>query len=175
VPAHISLRLPFSSHLSSKICLHAALNIVTLLDNLPYPNPNPATLNMNMNMARSPPRLSPRSPIEVPRTMPTFACCAVQSSYAMLMLCFKTHTLHQSRKLSMQSQTQNQNLCDGEGGPAAENATYEDDDEGDVTEDENPLLAGFMNDLYQGLQLIIKSLANYSIAFEALQGMKSMY
>lgn len=39
---------------------------------------------------------------------------------------------------------------------------------------ESLLLTGFMNDLYQSLQLIIKSLANYSIAFEALQGMRGI-
>ncbi|KAL1964561.1 hypothetical protein VTN77DRAFT_6858 [Rasamsonia byssochlamydoides] len=168
-PAGVNIRFPFSSHVSSKICLHAALNIVTLLDNLPYPNPNPT--NGSMNMTRAPPRLSPRSPIEVPRTMPTFACCAVQSSYAMLMLCLKTRILHQNRKNATQQRAQTQTSLSGNDDAAACDDNQDDyDDDG---ADETDLLTEFMNDLYQGLQLVIKSLANYSIAFEALQGMKN--
>ncbi|KAL2004046.1 hypothetical protein VTN02DRAFT_844 [Thermoascus thermophilus] len=138
--ADLGLRFSFSSHASSKICLHSALSIVTLLDNLPYPNPN------NTISYTTPPRLSDTSPVEIPRTMPTFACCAVQSSYALLMLCFKARTLHDRDASNSFA------FASGDG--------------------ESLLLTGFMNDLYQSLQLIIKSLANYSIAFEALQGMR---
>jgi hypothetical protein len=82
------LTFPFSSHASSKICLQSALNIVTLVDNLPYPNPDhtiPLTL---------PPYLSNTSRVEIPRTMPTFACCIMQASYAMLMLYLKARAEH---------------------------------------------------------------------------------
>ncbi|RHZ73700.1 hypothetical protein CDV55_107660 [Aspergillus turcosus] len=82
------LTFPFSSHASSKICLQSALNIVTLVDNLPYPNPDhtiPLTL---------PPYLSNASRVEIPRTMPTFACCVMQASYAMLMLYLKARSKH---------------------------------------------------------------------------------
>ncbi|KAF7117497.1 hypothetical protein CNMCM5793_006479 [Aspergillus hiratsukae] len=82
------LNFPFSSLSSSKICLQSALNIVTLVDNLPYPNPDhtiPLTL---------PPYLSNTSRVEIPRTMPTFACCVMQASYAMLMLYLKARSKH---------------------------------------------------------------------------------
>ncbi|GFG23956.1 cyanide hydratase [Aspergillus udagawae] len=82
------LTFPFSSHASSKICLQSALNIVTLVDNLPYPNPDhtiPLTL---------PPYLSDDSRVEIPRAMPTFACCIMQASYAMLMLYLKARAKH---------------------------------------------------------------------------------
>ncbi|KAF4271444.1 hypothetical protein LV164_007151 [Aspergillus fumigatus] len=82
------LTFPFSSHTSSKICLQSALNIVTVVDNLPYPNPDhtiPLTL---------PPYLSHASRVEIPRVMPTFACCLMQASYAMLMLYLKARAKH---------------------------------------------------------------------------------
>lgn len=82
------LTFPFSSLASSKLCLQSALNIVTLVDNLPYPNPDhtvPLTL---------PPYLSNASRVEIPRTMPTFACCVMQASYALLMLYLKARSKH---------------------------------------------------------------------------------
>ncbi|XHG05073.1 hypothetical protein AWENTII_008324 [Aspergillus wentii] len=130
-----SVQFPFSSHISSKTCLHAALSIVTLLDNLPYPNPS------NEIPWTAPPYLSAASRIEIPRTMPTFACCAVQSSYAMLMLCFKARSLNRGSNDELQSP-------------------------------ESSTLTGFLNELQQNLRLVVKCLTNYSIAFEALQGMR---
>jgi hypothetical protein len=87
----------------------------------------------------------------------------MQASYAMLMLCFKTHTLRVSKKSPTPL---------GDVGPAGATIDYGFND--DVVE-ENPLLTGFMNDMYQGLQLAIKALGNYALAFEALQGMKSKH
>lgn len=62
------------------------------------------------------------------------------------MLCFKTRTLrdNNSSPFSLNGDSDNESL----------------------------LLAGFINDLYKGLQLAIKGLSNYSIAFEAMQGMR---
>ncbi|RAL07803.1 putative C6 finger domain protein [Aspergillus homomorphus CBS 101889] len=74
------MSFPFSGHVSSKVCLHAALNITNLLDHLPYPNPS------NEIPLTRPPYLSRQSRVEIPRTMPSFACCAMQASYAMMML-----------------------------------------------------------------------------------------
>ncbi|RHZ67970.1 transcription factor domain-containing protein [Aspergillus thermomutatus] len=85
------LHFPFSSHESSKICFHGALNIVTLLNNLPFPNPtNEIPLN-------SPPYLSPTTRVEIPRSVLTFACCGMQSGYVMLMLCLKARSLREYR------------------------------------------------------------------------------
>ncbi|GIJ91471.1 hypothetical protein Asppvi_010437 [Aspergillus pseudoviridinutans] len=83
------LHFPFSSQESSKICFHGALNIVTLLNNLPFPNPtNEIPLN-------SPPYLSQTTRVEIPRSILTFACCGMQSGYVMLMLCLKARALRE--------------------------------------------------------------------------------
>jgi len=36
----------------------------------------------------------------------------------------------------------------------------------------SPSLNGFMNELQQNLRLVVRCLGNYSIAFEAMQGMR---
>jgi hypothetical protein len=66
-----SIVLPFSKHESSRICLASALNIAQAFEALPYP--------------RAEGGLS--SPTSVPRTLPSFACCAMQGAYALLMVC----------------------------------------------------------------------------------------
>ncbi|BCR88441.1 transcription factor domain-containing protein [Aspergillus chevalieri] len=146
-----SIRFPFSSHVSSKICLHAALSIVTLLDNLPYPNPTneiPWTI---------PPYLSWNSRVEIPRTMPTFACCAMQSGYALLMLCFKARAFNRYNR-------------SGGGSRAVDSPTA--NASAGIGGNGSPSLNGFMNELQQNLRLVVRCLGNYSIAFEAMQGMR---
>jgi hypothetical protein len=88
----------------------------------------------------------------------------MQASYALLMLCYKTHTLRGGTIQSPSSNgaTQSPGSTEGDLNDGPNEATQE-----------NPLLTGFVNDLYQGLQLATKSLGNYALAFEALQGMKS--
>ncbi|KAF7591315.1 hypothetical protein BBP40_001691 [Aspergillus hancockii] len=109
------LQMPFSCESSSKICLHAALNIVTLLDNLLYPNhTSDALINTQYD--------SGGSGNELPRTMPTVA-------------------------RAMQTTT-----ADG------------------VNPLDTTSLSDFRNELYHNLRLIVKCLGNYSIAFEAIQG-----
>lgn len=138
-----SIQFPFSSHASSKICLHAALNIVSLLDNLPYPNPT------NEIPFMTPPLMSPSSRVEIPRTMPTFACCVIQAGYALLMLCFKARTFHKHNSAGTG------NIVDGNSLPST--------------------LTGFLNELQQNLRLAVRYLSNYSIAFEAIQGMRGRW
>lgn len=139
-PENPSIQFLFSSHASSKICLQAALNIVSLLDNLPYPNPT------NEIPYMTPPFMSPTSRVEIPRTMPTFACCAIQAGYALLMLCFKARTFNK------QSPSGSGSVVDGNSVPST--------------------LTGFLNELQQNLRLVVRCLSNYSIAFEAVQGMR---
>jgi hypothetical protein len=85
-----SITLPFSKHESSLICLAAALNIAQAFEALPYPppeaSPNGAT---NINNQLSNFQLSPSSlhSASTPRTLPSFACCAMQAAYALLMVC----------------------------------------------------------------------------------------
>ena len=75
------LSLPFSSHLSAKYCLKAAFNIAQSFDALPYPDPTGDQGSLNP--------FSSSDSNKLPRTMPSFACCAMQSSYAMLMISHK--------------------------------------------------------------------------------------
>jgi hypothetical protein len=63
--------LPFSKHESARICLASALNIVQAFEALPYPQTDGGNLEPN----------------SVPRTLPSFACCAMQAAYALLMVC----------------------------------------------------------------------------------------
>jgi hypothetical protein len=130
------LQMPFSCDSSSKICLHAALNIVTLLDNLPYPNhTSDALINTQYD--------SGGSGNELPRTMPAVVCCGMQASYTLLMLSLKAR--------AMQTTT-----SDG------------------VNPLDTASLSDFRNELYHNLRLIVKCLGNYSIAFEAIQGISGI-
>ncbi|KAI0203977.1 hypothetical protein F4808DRAFT_416467 [Astrocystis sublimbata] len=78
---------PFSRHESSRICLKAALNIASMFDAMPYPNPA-------SQFCENPIYLNPRSTMITPRTMPSFACCAMQSSYALLMVKDRIETIY---------------------------------------------------------------------------------
>lgn len=76
----------------------------------------------------------------VPRTMPSFACCAMQSSYAMLMLYYKSRAISSGMVESPLSDT---------------------DQLGD--------------ELQHGLECVIGAVRNYSMAFEALGGMRGKH
>ncbi|KAH9888170.1 hypothetical protein F4778DRAFT_773557 [Xylariomycetidae sp. FL2044] len=82
-----TLAFPFSTHQSSKICLKSALNIASAFDALPYPNPT----GQNMD---TPCYLGAGSTLITPRTMPSFACCAMQCSYALLMVKDRTESMY---------------------------------------------------------------------------------
>jgi hypothetical protein len=87
-----SITLPFSKHESSRICLAAALNIAQAFEALPYPPPE-AEANPNNPLSnfqfQSSSLLSQhqQSASSTPRTLPSFACCAMQAAYALLMVC----------------------------------------------------------------------------------------
>ncbi|KAJ5120657.1 uncharacterized protein N7515_010045 [Penicillium bovifimosum] len=72
---------PYSSQQSAKICLQAALVISRMFHSLPVPQP----------LTHSPP--DPARPL--PRTMPSFACCLMQSSYALFMIYYKARVAKQ--------------------------------------------------------------------------------
>ncbi|KAI1131305.1 C6 zinc finger domain-containing protein [Nemania abortiva] len=78
---------PFSRHESSRICLKAALNIAASFDAMPYPNPTG-------EYCETPIYLGSRSTFITPRTMPSFACCAMQCSYALLMVKDRIETIY---------------------------------------------------------------------------------
>ncbi|KAL3251448.1 hypothetical protein ABHI18_010657 [Aspergillus niger] len=75
------IQFPFSAHTSSVICVHAAINLVTLLDSLPFPNPTNDVSPTNL------PYIFQN--YEVPRAMPTLISCAMQAGYTMLTLSCK--------------------------------------------------------------------------------------
>ncbi|KAF2968271.1 hypothetical protein GQX73_g5331 [Xylaria multiplex] len=78
---------PFSRHESSRICLKSALNIAANFDAMPYPNPTG-------QFCDTPIYLGHRSTFITPRTMPSFACCAMQCSYALLMVKDRTESIY---------------------------------------------------------------------------------
>ena len=85
------LQFPFTRHESAKICLKSALNIAEAFDLLPYPNPTGQSSD-------SPSCIGSGCPLITPRTMPTFACCAMQSAYVLLMVKEQTETLYSQNR-----------------------------------------------------------------------------
>lgn len=114
---------------SARMCMRAALSLSRAFDALPYPNPT------GTDSTSLPTFLSSRSCTPAPRTMPAFACCSMQGSYALLMLCRK-------------SQERNKN----------------------APSDPASLLG--LEELRVALQRILGALQNYSLAYEALGGMR---
>lgn len=141
--------LPFSTHFSAKVCLKSAMNIARGFHNLPLP-PSSAT-------TQSPHHLSPSlglnnrsvSPQRVnqgygPRMMPIFACCAMQSSYALVMLGYKAK----------------------DKGVKGTIGTGTEEDREDFA------VQRLLRQLEDGLEMILSAMQNYTIAYEALGGMK---
>ncbi|KAK6828024.1 hypothetical protein PG987_011365 [Apiospora arundinis] len=83
----LALIFPFSSHQSAKICLKSSLNIAQAFDALPYPNPS-------SRLCDPPCYLGLRSNVIAPRTMPSFACCAMQCAYVLLSVYEKTQATY---------------------------------------------------------------------------------
>lgn len=146
---------PFSSHQSAKICLKSALNIARSFDKMPYPNP----LGVPQPQG-GPCLLSPTSGIACPRTMPSFACCAMQCAYALLMVHQKTRSVY---PFPVDATAMNMVAAGGIGVGGA----------GGV---DRPMVAnGLLVRLQQGLTSIYGTLSNYATAFEALGGMRGMF
>ncbi|QBZ57921.1 hypothetical protein PoMZ_02859 [Pyricularia oryzae] len=161
-PGSVMTTCPFSSHESAKICLRSALNIAADFARMPYPNPSalppfpsnhgaaPGAVG-NGNASDSPVfYLSPTSTIIAPRTMPSFACCAMQCAYSLLMVHEKTKALYPYSYP----------------GPATVEAIAADRANG------GPLVSNLLVRLQQGLMSILGTLENYGTAFEALGGMR---
>ncbi|KAI2863141.1 transcriptional regulator family: Fungal Specific TF [Aspergillus niger] len=73
---------PYSIQHSAKTCLRASLLISRMFYSLPLPQPllDECQTQQGLHML----------PNQLPRTMPSFACCLMQGSYAMLMIYLKT-------------------------------------------------------------------------------------
>ncbi|ESZ98728.1 hypothetical protein SBOR_0966 [Sclerotinia borealis F-4128] len=80
--------LPFSGRFSSKVCMQSAFNIAQSFRDLPFPRPyDPGNPSYWTTSGKA---------TNLPRMIPIFACCAMQSSYAMIMLCHKTLAIKQA-------------------------------------------------------------------------------
>ncbi|KAJ5101784.1 Transcription factor [Penicillium alfredii] len=123
---------PYSPQHSAKVCLRAALVISRMFQSLPIPQPLPDTRQHTSSQ-------HPGRPL--PRTMPSFACCLMQSSYAMFMIFYKARVAKQLSPESDNDQARDSTDC-------------------------------LVEELRQGLQRIITTVSNYSLAFEALDGMR---
>ncbi|CEL03282.1 hypothetical protein ASPCAL04438 [Aspergillus calidoustus] len=74
---------PYSCPHSARACLKASLVISQMFQNLPIPQP--------LTESGTPPQVLQLLPQnQYPRTMPSFACCLMQGSYALLMVYHKT-------------------------------------------------------------------------------------
>lgn len=81
---HFASGFPYSPQHSAKICLRAALTISRMFEGLHYPQPLTETHQQEHQLNRP-----------MPRTMPSFACCLMQSSYAMFMIFYKARVANQ--------------------------------------------------------------------------------
>ncbi|KAH8602004.1 hypothetical protein B0O99DRAFT_680155 [Bisporella sp. PMI_857] len=77
--------LPFSSTFSAKACLKSSFAIARSFSSLPFPQPIRASDPISY--------FPPMKNTNAPRMVPVFACCAMQSSYAMIMLSYKTRAM----------------------------------------------------------------------------------
>lgn len=190
---------PFSSHQSAKICLKSALNIAHSFDELPFPNPTGVSPHsqQQQSLAQHPQGgagivaggnggtgvpapcfLSPTSATVCPRTMPSFACCAMQCAYALLMV-------HQKTKSMYPYSAEVASIAGGAGGSAVPNSNNGHNGHSGIIDGSGngngsngagaprPLVVNsLLVRLQQGLTSIYATLSNYSTAFEALGGMR---
>lgn len=135
---------PFSAQQSSDICLRAALMISHMLGSLPYPLSS--RTGSHGESASHPPfgdpaLLDPRA--QYPRTMPYYAACTMQGSYALLMLVYQTRLAISKDRAS--------------------NVLYD----GHQSSPEHML-----DGLSTSLDCIVGAISNFSRAFESLSGMR---
>lgn len=125
---------PYTSQHSARVCLRAALLISHMFQSLPVPQP--------LTGCNSPHQALQSLPLnQYPRTMPSFACCLMQGSYALLMIFYQTNLANQV-------------------------PTEFGNNQGNTPSDR------FTEELRQGLERIINATSNYTISYEALNGMK---
>ncbi|KAL4748395.1 hypothetical protein BDW72DRAFT_205673 [Aspergillus terricola var. indicus] len=134
--------LPYTSQHSARVCLKASLLISHMFESLPIPLP--------LSDGNNPPRVLqslPRS--QYPRTMPSFACCMMQGSYALLMIFYQANLVKNAQ---------------GEPGNSSSTSTNSSQD--------GHSFDGFTEELRQGLERLISAASNYAISYEALTGMR---
>jgi len=146
---------PFTSQHSAKVCLRAALLISHMFQSLPLPRPSRLDLHPHSGQHQQ----------QLPRTMPSFACCLMQGSYAILMIFYKARVARRiSPPLPLSSQQ-------GTGFENGRRITGNMNPNANVNVNPTPT-DRLILELRQGLERIIGAVRNYTIAFEALIGMK---
>lgn len=165
----LTISFPFSSHQSARICLKSALNIAHCFDELPYPNPTGATAPSPLAAQGPPVFLSPTSGIVCPRTMPSFACCAMQCAYALLMVHQKTKTMYPPSCHSVSAANAAAEAMGLVAPPVAGGLEQQ-------QQQQRPMVVNnLVARLQQGLTSIYATLSNYATAFEALGGMRGEF
>ncbi|EAA65272.1 hypothetical protein AN0094.2 [Aspergillus nidulans FGSC A4] len=134
--------LPYTSQHSARVCLKASLLISHMFDSLPIPLP--------LSDSNNPPRVLQSLPRrQYPRTMPSFACCMMQGSYALLMIFYQANLVKSAQ---------------AEPGNSSSTSTSSSQD--------GYSLDSFTEELRQGLERLIGAASNYAISYEALTGMR---
>ncbi|KAL4761790.1 uncharacterized protein BDW70DRAFT_42520 [Aspergillus foveolatus] len=134
--------LPYTSQHSARVCLKASLLISHMFESLPIPLP--------LSGGNNPPRVLQSLPRrQYPRTMPSFACCMMQGSYALLMIFYQANLVKNAQV---------------EPGNSSSTSTSSSQD--------GYSLDSFTEELRQGLERLIGAASNYAISYEALTGMR---
>ncbi|EAW13072.1 uncharacterized protein ACLA_015100 [Aspergillus clavatus NRRL 1] len=131
---------PYTSQHSAKVCLKAALTISRMFPALPMPQP----LYISSGSSTPEQDLHLLSQNQLPRTMPSFACCLMQGSYALLMIFYKASV---EKQISPDYGTENTSSASDR----------------------------LIEEIRQGLERIIRTIENYAIGFEALDGMRGKF
>ncbi|KAI9053126.1 hypothetical protein LZ554_003393 [Drepanopeziza brunnea f. sp. 'monogermtubi'] len=123
------------------------------------------------------------APAQAPRMIPVFACCAMQSSYALIMLSYKTKAMDFASSASSPpssfppSYHHPTNTITNTHTHTHTNANFANPNpspgiaRGDSKEPSSSAQR-MLAQLGEGLQMILAALRNYSIAYEALGGMR---
>lgn len=97
--------------------------------------------------------------------IPVFACCAMQSSYALIMLSYKTKAMGFAGPLNNNAT----NTPNNNNGTGTNNGGNSGIDAGKENQAQK-----LLGQLSEGLQMILGALRNYSFAYEALGGMRGL-
>lgn len=123
------------------------MNIAHSFRTLPFPQP----IRANDPLSYFPEMMREN---KAPRMIPVFACCAMQSSYALIMLSYKTKAMGFASNLNGGGLTMVNGVLNGDGGNGKGESAMK-----------------LLGQLSEGLQMILGAIKNYSVAYEALGGM----
>ncbi|KAK0119470.1 hypothetical protein ONS95_010918 [Cadophora gregata] len=132
----------------------------------PHTGPIPAAVGTSRAHAQT----------QAPRMIPVFACCAMQSSYALIMLSYKTKAMGFAGPLSNPNQSakpnSNNTVSNSNSNPDPNNGSSGNTHGGEANLGKENQAQKLLGQLSEGLQMILAALRNYSVAYEALGGMR---